>query len=510
MSPVTPERGARGALPPLARAAPLVAWTALAAALAWRFQGRAMDDMFITYRYADNLAAGRGLVFNPGERVFGLTEPGWGLLLGVLHRLTGIAIPTLGTLLTGAALVAIAALVLAVGRERSRLAEALTGGTLVVASPYLWSCQGAAGPLVLLLLLAAARWGERRPAAAGLAAGLAVWGRPDAAVGAALAGLLLWLGRRRFPFRFALAGGATVATGIVAAWAWFGTPLPNTLLAKRLHAARNPGSWLGFEAFWGSFLRAFVELVGPGAWILVLAGVAGQWLLLRRLGPPGALLAANAAALVGVYPLLAVPFFRWYAVPVAVALLYGAATAAVGAWRGLAAVPAGGRRMAARGAAVLLLAALALALLGAEIRWWREADAGNWRLAVYRDAATWIRRHSAPHEGVAFLEVGTLAFYSDRPVQDLLALVTARSLPYARSGDVEGAFRASPTPFFLAHDYQDIGAVATIVRRDWFRTAYRPVARARYPDGHVLVIYRRRPGAELPPPRPPRPLRRLP
>ena len=39
------------------------------------------DDAWITYRYAYNLAAGDGFVYNPGERVFGTSAPGYALLL---------------------------------------------------------------------------------------------------------------------------------------------------------------------------------------------------------------------------------------------------------------------------------------------------------------------------------------------------------------------------------------------------------------------------------------------
>ena len=42
------------------------------------------DDAFISLRYAANLLAGHGLVFNPGERVEGFTSPLWTLLLAGL------------------------------------------------------------------------------------------------------------------------------------------------------------------------------------------------------------------------------------------------------------------------------------------------------------------------------------------------------------------------------------------------------------------------------------------
>src|SRR5205814_1773519 len=40
-----------------------------------------VDDAFIVYRYAANLAHGHGFVFNPGERVEGVTCFLWTLIL---------------------------------------------------------------------------------------------------------------------------------------------------------------------------------------------------------------------------------------------------------------------------------------------------------------------------------------------------------------------------------------------------------------------------------------------
>src|SRR5205809_3666354 len=54
--------------------------------------GFQFDDAWITYRYAENLAAGKGFVYNDGEFVEGSTAPLFVLLLSVLH-FAGFAIP---------------------------------------------------------------------------------------------------------------------------------------------------------------------------------------------------------------------------------------------------------------------------------------------------------------------------------------------------------------------------------------------------------------------------------
>ena len=43
------------------------------------------DDGMISMRFARNLASGLGLVWNPGERVQGFTNPAWTLMMVVVH-----------------------------------------------------------------------------------------------------------------------------------------------------------------------------------------------------------------------------------------------------------------------------------------------------------------------------------------------------------------------------------------------------------------------------------------
>jgi hypothetical protein len=82
----------------LTRLWPIVA-AALAVAMALSFGACTQDDAFISFRYAENLLLGHGLVFNPGERVEGYSNPLWTLLMaGVM----GVGLdPVLGSILLG-------------------------------------------------------------------------------------------------------------------------------------------------------------------------------------------------------------------------------------------------------------------------------------------------------------------------------------------------------------------------------------------------------------------------
>src|SRR3989442_14592594 len=61
-----------------------------------------VDDAYIVYRYASNLAHGQGFVFNPGERVEGVTCFLWTLLLAPWAA-AGLRLPVVAPVLTAAA-----------------------------------------------------------------------------------------------------------------------------------------------------------------------------------------------------------------------------------------------------------------------------------------------------------------------------------------------------------------------------------------------------------------------
>jgi hypothetical protein len=488
----------------------------LTALLAVQVAGYAPDDMFITYRYAWNLAHGEGLVFNPGERVFGLTNPGHALGLALLHLVTRVPVHLLGGIVFALALWAVVVLVWVEARRRGAAVEAALGGTLVLGASYVWANAGSASSSVLALLAGSALLAHRRPAIAGALAGLAVWYRPDAVLGVAALGLLAWLDRRRPPWRWAVMAGGVALVGVAAAWLWFGSPLPETLEAKRIMAESRPAPWAGPERFWARAAPLLRRNFGPG-WLLFAAlGVAGQWPLFVRGGRAVRTLVLYGAAVAVAYPLLGVPYFSWYTVPPVVALLLGAGALIAGLGRAVSAalLPAGApegdrgparapgaRRLAS--AAGVLVAGIVLALPGVPFA---RATAGRFgslggetRFETYREAALWIRDHSLPEARIAYGEIGNLAYWSRRPVDDLMGLVTPGVLPYVAAKDSVGAFLLRPPDFFLDHP---ANPHAGIVRIPWFQDAYYPVARID-PEGDsgAAVVYRKRPDARLPPPR---------
>jgi hypothetical protein len=499
-----------GRLRVLGAGAVLLLWGALAWAYLERLDGRAQDDLYITYRYARNLAEGQGFVYNPGERVFGLSEPGLGLLLAGIHRLTGASIPHLGSLVFGLSLLALAAAVLVAAGRRGRVPEALLGGSLLLGWSLIWASHGSGAPLFLALLAAAALLAERAAgpagggaaaagsswkaaaAGAGLLAGLAVWVRPDAAAGLALLALLLW---PRYPRRSVVVGftGLVVAgIGAGAVVLYFGSILPQTLEAKRVMVeAFLPGN--GAAEFWGEALAVFRRHSGSGWWLLLGLGAAGAAPLFRRAGLVGRFLVLFAGVVAIAYSVLGVPLFSWYVLPVEIGLVYGFAFAVGTAARWLARRFPGWPRLARAAAALAAACAVSLPVLlplAKSSQRWAIDFAGFGRLNAYRDAAEWIRASTPETASVAYLEIGVLGYYSRRPLLDLLGLVSPESLPYVGARDLLGALRARSTDLVVSRPQS---RMRPIVGSPWFQASYEEAARFHAPRGGGWVaVYQRK------------------
>jgi hypothetical protein len=198
------------------------------------------DDSYISYRYAANLVAGRGLVYNVGEYVEGFSNLLWTLLvaaglgLGFEAKPVGHALGLLSGVLTLAATYAYAA----AGLRPAQRPWAAAAAALVCVSPVFarWSTAGMETPLFAAMVTAAlAADAHGRGGAATVCATLATLTRPEGAlVAAAIFGFrMLRLGLRSAEaWRGPLAYGAVMLALTAFRVSYYGDPLPNTFYAK--------------------------------------------------------------------------------------------------------------------------------------------------------------------------------------------------------------------------------------------------------------------------------------
>ncbi|HVV51795.1 MAG TPA: hypothetical protein VHO06_19155, partial [Polyangia bacterium] len=247
---------------------------AIAAALvaAWRVKWVA-DDAFISFRYAENLARGHGLVWNPGERVEGYTNFLWTVLLAGAIRVH--LDPVRVSVVLG--LTSYALLLVTVFRlgwrllSEKRRALALLPLALAATNPYLisFATSGLETMFVALMVTLAFERAEAGwPRAAGLCAAAALMAHPDQAIlVAALAGALALDRARR---REALVYCATVAAVFVPyyllRWWYYGEFWTNTYYTKSASAAY----------FSQGFTYLGMALLSGGLWGLIVPAIVGM------------------------------------------------------------------------------------------------------------------------------------------------------------------------------------------------------------------------------------------
>jgi hypothetical protein len=206
------------------------------------------DDGMISMQYARNLAQGRGLVFNPGERVEGYTNPLWVLLMAAFHLLPIAASKvSLGVQCCGALFLLLnLAAVFTLARRMAPGSVGIPLGAGILTAAYLplntWGLQGMEVSVLALLVTGAALLAARSLDANRFAAapywllGVGTLVRPDMVV--PLLGLTIFMGCLHTGFRrreWAWGIGLLVLfTTLQTAfrWLYYGEFLPNTYYLK--------------------------------------------------------------------------------------------------------------------------------------------------------------------------------------------------------------------------------------------------------------------------------------
>jgi len=226
----------------------------LALAARWIAGPRTIDDAYITFRYARNLLAGEGFVYNPGARVMGTTTPLYTLLMAGLGAVAGGTRADFPGLALGVNALADAATALLLWRCGARLGSeraGLAAGVIWAIAPFsvTFAIGGLETSLYVLLLTGTAYFYLRgNLSAAALSGALALLTRVDALLLAAPLGLdwLMRSIRRRqsFPWRAALAFMVPVGLWYGFAWVYFGSPFPQSVAAKLVAYRLEPSAAL--------------------------------------------------------------------------------------------------------------------------------------------------------------------------------------------------------------------------------------------------------------------------
>ncbi len=482
------------------------------------------DDSFITFRYVSNLFNGKGLVYNPGERVFGSSTPlyvVWLILLkaiapsadipalaargnAIFYAVSGIGMLFLvRSLLDSTAAGAIAASLFLM---RFDMLAVSTGGNemFLFASLVLWS---------FFFLM------KRRYLLSGALAGLSIMARPEGVFCAFLCGMVWLLRDRKKPVLFATSIAAPGLIWTVFALAYYGTPIYHSLIAKSQPLYPFPPGFAfhyiaGKLAFW----TVGREHGAYDMWIVVAAAVAGFVFFQRREERRTWFVVPSFMGLILLFYAVSNPFvFDWYLlvvflgwfplVAVGLARLFSGAAAATRAKHG-----AGTTSFLLRGLSVAIPTVL---LTNSALFSWQTRDQNNppgylprdhaeLRVLVYKQVAEFINSVGKPSDTIAAPEVGALGYYSRNHLYDACGLVTPEAIPFL---PVPFGKRVGPNVGSISADFaravhadwivtMEVFSIESLVDDPWFRENYAlvtafPLLFHTFSSDNVLVYHRR-------------------
>jgi hypothetical protein len=203
------------------------------------------DDAYTTYRYARNIAAGEGFVYNPGERVQGTSSPLYTLYLAGITRIVGYSVLPLASRVTGIAADILTLWLLWTICHQFSLAVKTVGGLLFALFPKinLIGISGMEAPLVTMFMLLSWFLLQRANMKTSLlVCGFVLLTRADSGLwvllliaAAAVQSRITW---KALILPLVIYGG-----WMLFAWQYFGSWIPHAVTAKRV-------SWIHlFPAF---------------------------------------------------------------------------------------------------------------------------------------------------------------------------------------------------------------------------------------------------------------------
>lgn len=434
----------------------------------FRQHASSFDDAYITYRYARNIASGRGFSYNVGESVLGTTTPLYTLLLAGFS-LIWPDLPLLSHAIGVLAWVLCIPVLYGIGQAGRSKTVGMAAAALIAVNALFLNVLGMETMLYVLLALSTFYlYLKERPSWAALCAGLTFLVRWD---GILVVGVFLFaelLKHKKTFLRASLVCTSIIVPWLVYSYVTFGSIFPNSFFAK-VGQGWNQG--LGGAEF-GSFTR--------GLWLLAKSAYAenqlfilfpmfaafGVFSVFRNRVQWWPLLLWTVTYLFG-YVVLGVLPFGWYYPPLMPAFVLLTAEG-IETVTEFVSLRLGFRER--RGVFTVLLCVLCLT---PNVDWLvkhqrTEMDAHS---LTYTRVGEWLQHHTPPDSSVALIEIGIIGFYSDRTVIDTMGLVSPEMVGHLESWVQTLQFAIN----YYWPDYVvalERTAWGEIVNEPWFREAY--------------------------------------
>ncbi len=398
-----------------------------------------VDDALITFRYAENIAAGNGFVYNIGERVCGTTTPLFTMLLaalgaiGIPTSLAAVSISISCSVVTAFALI--------------RLAQACGAGQAsylpaIICSLYPRSmisdiCGLETALFTMLVVLGIFKAHQKAHWQASLIAGFAALTRPEGIGLIAVVAVTAIVDRAPRLWRAFLPPLLLIGGWVVFAVSYFGAAIPNSLGAKSALYHTAGSNLLG--------RLGEMMTLGPTLGVIAFAVLAALtlWLAFKR--DRCVIVALTALGLVSGLAIFSPRVFFWYAAPALplIFVLMGKLFAMLC------------EKFKLRGAATTGAIA-AIVILGV-VSFGRLSDLKRemtWYEANHIAAAEYLNADSRNGDIVVAEDIGHFGYHYRGKIIDRDGLVTPQAIEYNLRGDYRQFIDSINADWiFIASDY---------------------------------------------------------
>ena len=416
------------------------------------------DDSFITFRYAENIAVGKGFVYNQGERILGTSTPFYTLLLALLVKLGLPILPLARIINIGAD--CLSGILIFLMLRQFKIGVAMLAALFYALFPrvIVWSISGMETSLYVLFIAASLYcYYKKNLGLTALFLGLTILTRVDGVIlGLAMVIHFIWQ-QRRFPAKMVLGCIAVVLPWLVFSFLYFGSPIPNSVPGKKALYSATVWETPKWRIFW-EFLFLRIKI----GWPMLLLAFAGVYTIFTR---------AKSYIIVALWTVLYFLFFllgaakmhMWYYVPFYLGYLILGAVGldlafekADGFWKRRVG-SLGQRTTAAASLKTLGIVVISAVCLLAGLAYFQQMKR-TFKLVtveqialedIHKSIGLWLSQNTLPTDTVCAEDIGYMGYYSGRYILDQDGLVSPQVIPFNKSRDRLGFLKEYRPAYFL-------------------------------------------------------------
>lgn len=399
-----------------------------------------MDDALIYLRYVKNFHDGFGLVYNPGEKFNGLTSPLFTYVSLAASFLSGNF--QLITTIISALFLTCASILGGIIFSNGKW-DALFTAVVIGSFGYFYRTFGMETPLFLMLIGLSLYLYKANSKYFVIALALLSITRFEGALLAVVMAADYLIKNRRLPDTKILAFSLAVfLLPLVFNYFYYGDFLPATASAKL--GQGNSGFWEGPLRFLNIayLIKIHFSNSNISASIFLISSAYGLYISLKD--RVAVIAAIFFIILLCFYVVLNLPNYPWYYAPFFYLMLIFACRG-IGelSTRLLAKRLPGGYR-----AFVFLVLCAVTVFSLTKVVSFKEGV----RNEAYATIGSWIKTNTPPNATIAMVEIGTVGWYADRKIIDILGLVNKYNAEYISKGDLYGWLYHYQPDYILRHD----------------------------------------------------------